>query len=312
MGEPGARLTEYGSEDFGSLRTVMLHAPVRSLGLVNERTRTTYLFDWVPDVERYLEEHHAYRTLLESTGVRVHELADHIDKTRGLADQRPNLAYLHDIAVVTRRGAVLSRMSSFARASEETVVKEALGDLGIPVYHEFGPGHDFESFLALSPRTALIADTERHLARSIENVIPVMLQVFQEVLVVEVPEERRFMHADMVFGLVAPDLALCFLPAIRRAVQIDQGGREQVDFEDAMAARGVELIGVSDEEQKRWACSWVPLSPGRIIAYDISFGRRTQEALARRGTEIMEFHPEDLLAGGGSLRCLTLALHRSG
>ncbi len=312
MGEPGTRLTEYGSEDFGSLRAVMLHAPSKSLGLVNERTRATYLFDAIPDVGRYLEEHRAYRMLLESSGVRVHELDDHIDGTRALADRRPNLAYLHDIAVVTRRGAVLSRMASSARAGEETVVKEALGSLGIPVYCEFGPGHDFESFLALSRRTALIANTERHLARSIEEVIPTMLGVFDEVLVVEVPEERRFMHADMVFGLVAPDLALCFLPAIRKTIRVDPEHREQVDFEAAVAARGVEIIEVSGEEQQKWACSWVPLAPGRIIAYDISFGRQTREALARRGTEITEFHPEALLAGGGSLRCLTLALHRSG
>jgi len=36
----------------------------------------------------------------------------------------------------------------------------------------------------------------------------------------------------------------------------------------------------------------------------------TKNKLSCKGVEIIQFHPEALLAGGGSLRCLTLRIWR--
>jgi len=58
------------------------------------------------------------------------------------------------------------------------------------------------------------------------------------------------------------------------------------------------------------ACSVVPLEPGVVIAYDTSLSPSAQRELRRRGVELILFHPEAMLAGGGSLRCLTLRLYR--
>jgi arginine deiminase len=77
-----------------------------------------------------------------------------------------------------------------------------------------------------------------------------------------------------------------------------------------MKARGVELIPVSDEEQQRWATSFVALEPGVIINYDISLKSETRNILESQGVRLIGFHPGALLAGGGSLRCLTLRLLR--
>jgi len=54
----------------------------------------------------------------------------------------------------------------------------------------------------------------------------------------------------------------------------------------------------------------VPLAPGRIIHYDIALSAQTNKVLRGKGVEIIEFHPNALLAGGGSLRCLTLQILR--
>ena len=78
-----------------------------------------------------------------------------------------------------------------------------------------------------------------------------------------------------------------------------------------MRSRGVEIIPVSDSEQARLACSFVPLEPGVIFHYDTALDGPTQRELARRGVELISFHPEAMVAGGGSLRCLTLRLWRT-
>ena len=60
----------YGCEEFGRLTTVLLHRPGPELRLVNSENYRQWLFDRVPDIDRFVEEHDRYRELLTSHGVR--------------------------------------------------------------------------------------------------------------------------------------------------------------------------------------------------------------------------------------------------
>jgi len=305
-------LPNYGTEKFGPLRKVLLHKPVESLPIVNRDNYEYFLFDKLPSVEAYLSEHQAYADLLESLGIQVFELSDLVIKNRDLLHLLPNLAYLHDTCVVTQKGAVLSKMSSGARQHEEIVVKEALQNLGIPIFYEFSEGQQFEGCLLLSPQTLFVAETERHSRTSIEQFIPKALPIFDEVIYVIIPKLRRFMHSDMIFNRVNEHLALAYLPAFALTMQYSREGINAINnFRDFMAEREVEIINISDEEQQHWATSFVPLNSNTIIHYDIALENKTKMELSRRGIQVIEFHPEALLAGGGSLRCLTLRLLRS-
>jgi arginine deiminase len=302
----------YGCEHFGRLRRVLLHRPGEALGLVNARNYRRWLFDGVPDPARFAAEHDRYRALLEAHGVEVLELSDHLADYRERIRRLPNLSYLHDTAVVSSRGTFLSRMATAARRGEEDLVGEALAALGVPLTHRFdGPGDAFEGCLLLSPETLLVADTERHTAATIARFIPRALDHFREVIRVAVPQARRFMHPDMIYNRVDLDLALAYLPAFLSVeLHTRNGGAREIDFRRHMAERGVEIVEVSGDEQRRWACSFVPLEPGVVVHYDLALEPETRRRLERRGVEFVLFHPEALLAGGGSLRCLTLRLHR--
>jgi arginine deiminase len=302
----------YGIEGFGRLKTALLHRPDRALPLINQDNLTYFLFDRVPDVEKYLEEHLRYGELLKSHGVTVHLLSDHVRRNTDLMEQLPNLQYLHDTAAVSSRGAILSRMSSMGRRHEEIVVREALQDLGIPIFYEPPEGEPFEGCLLLAPGVLFVADTERHSARSIEKFIGFILGsgAFDEVLYASIPKERRFMHPDMVLGRVTERLMLCYPPAFLEVYSITREKRAAIDFKAWTKARGIDLIPVSDQEQKQWGCSFVPLEPGVLIHYDIALSPPTVHALEREGVRLICFHPDALLAGGGSLRCLTLRLWR--
>ncbi len=300
----------YGTECFGRLKTAMLHAPVDSIKLVNGQNCRHYLFDAVPDVDKYLEEHSRYAALLRANGVEVLELADHVHEHMGLMRCLPNLAYLHDTAVISRRGAILSRMCPGGRQDEDLVVGEALSRLGIPLFHRFDTYDRFEGMLLLSPQTAFIADTERHDPGTIERFLPKALELYEEVLYAEIPQERRFMHPDMILNRVHTQVALIYPPAFLHTWLITRECRREVDIMSYMRSKGVELIVISGDEQRRWGCSCVPLEPGLIIHYDIALDGKTLSALAANGVKVIGFHPSALLAGGGSLRCLTLRLFR--
>lgn len=311
MKEGQIPLQRYGTEKFGTLKKVLLHKPVESLPIVNAGNYHYFLYDRIPDVDRYLDEHQAYAALLTSLGIEVFELSDLVVRNRDLLARLPNLAYLHDTCAVTREGAILSKMSSGGRQHEEIVVKEALQKLGIPIFYEFEEGQQFEGCLLLSPRTLFVANTERHSQRSIDQLIPRALQHFEEVISVTIPKLRRFMHSDMVFNRVNETVALAYLPAFESVMQhTRQGSRAIDDFQAFMKLRGMEILNVSDEEQRHWATTFVPLKSDTIIHYDFALNSKTKKELASRGVQIIEFHPDALLAGGGSLRCLTLRLLR--
>ena len=303
---------QYGIERFGRLKTVMVHRPDQSLSKVTEDNREFFLFDRVPDVDKYLEEHQRYCTLLQDHGVSVQYLSDHVHRNRDLLERLPNLAYMHDIAVVSSHGAIVSKMSSRGRCHEEIVVREALTDLGIPTLYEPCEGESFEGCLLLSPKTVFVADTERHSRKSIETFIDSILRYFDEVIYAQIPQDRRFMHPDMVLNRITDQLMVYYPPAFLQTFYVTREKRTQINLKEWMKERKIELIPLSDREQQHWGSSFVPLQQSVIFCYDISYDPGTVQRLEREGVQLIPFHPEALLAGGGSLRCLTMRLFRDG
>ena len=300
----------YGIERFGRLKTVLLHRPDQSLRVITEENREYFLFDKVPNVDRYLEEHQQYGALLQRHGVLVHQLSDHVRRNTELLERLPNLAYLHDTAVISSFGAIISKMSSMGRRHEEIVVREALTDLGVPVLYEPPEGESFEGCLLLAPGIVFVADTERHSRSSIHKFIEFILGYFDEVLYAKIPQERRFMHPDMVLNRVTDRLMLYYPPAFLEVFSITKEKQTFVNIKAWMNARKVDLIPLSDQEQRQWGCSFVPLEPGVLINYDISLSPQSVHTLEQEGVRLIHFHPDAILAGGGSLRCLTMRIWR--
>ncbi len=310
-GEKKTSSIAYGCDELGRLKSVLVHTPGEELTLVNESNYKHWLYDEVPDISGYVKEHRQYQELLESNGVRVYELSDHVDENLELLRKMPNLTFLHDTAVISRKGALLSKMRPPARENEEIVVKEALNNLGIPILNEFnGREGFFEGCLLLSKDTIFVADTERHTYPFIREFISNILNEFEEVIYARIPKARRYMHPDTVFNRIREDLALAYLPAFEETCLFTEDSSERIDFKAYMQEKGMEIVPVSDSEQSRLACSFVPLESGTIFHYDIALDHNTRKKLADEGVEIIPFHPEALLAGGGSLRCHTLRLCR--
>lgn len=300
----------YGIEHFGRLKKVLLHCPEESLKIITQDNMDFFLFNQVPDVDRYLEEHKRFQELLKSYEIEVNLLADHIHNNIDLLHRLPNLAYPHDIAVISSHGSIISKMCSGGRCHEEIVVGEALNNLGIPNLYEPLEGESFEGCLLLSAKTVFIADTERHSPKSIEKFISFIQQYFEEVIYAEIPQERRYMHPDMILNRITNQLFVYYPPAFLKTYFITKGERKEIEIKSFMNARKIEMVSLSDDEQQKWGSSFVPLEPGVIINYDISLKQATKNTLEGEGVKFIHFHPDALLAGGGSLRCLTMRLLR--
>lgn len=289
----------------------MIHTPGEELKLINKSNYKEWLFDKVPNIKCFIEEHIRYQELLSANGVKLYELSDYIKENKKLLSSMPNLTYLHDTAVISKKGAILSRMSNPARKNEELVIKEALKNLGIPILIEFLNNDDyFEGCLLLSENTILVANTERHNIKTIKKFIKMILKDFNEIIFVDIPKARRFMHPDTIFNRISNNLGLIYSPVFKEIYLFKKNSKEKIDFVKFMQKRGMELINISDSEQKKLACSFVPLNNNTIIHYDASLNKTTKDILKRKGVELILFYPKALFAGGGSLRCITLRLHR--
>jgi arginine deiminase len=300
----------YGIEKFGKLKSVLLHRPEKSISKITEQNKEYFLFDHVPDVDKYLEEHRQYEALLEQNGVQVYQLSALVSRNKELLERLPNLAYLHDIAVISTKGAIVSKMSSQGRSHEEIPVLEALSSLGVPTLYEPNEGDMFEGCLLLDANTVFVANTERHNSPSIQRFTDFILNYFPNVIYAIIPKARRFMHPDMILNRVTKNLMVYYQPAFLNTYLLSKTGITQIDIKEWIKSRNIELVPLSDGEQMKWGTSFVALEPGVIINYDISLEKQTIKTLESEGVRFIHFHPDALLAGGGSLRCLTMRLHR--
>lgn len=302
----------YGCERAGKLESVMMHTPGEELELINENNYRYWLFDKVPDIPRFIDEHLRFRDLLRSQGIVVHELEDltpvsEKPKIRNM----PNITYLHDTAIITCKGAVVSKMAFDARKGEQDIVKSAITSIGIPVLHEFKDDNDsFEGCILLSDTTAIVAQTERTRKCSINSFVTSLLNHIREIILIDLPKTRRYMHPERVFKMVSTNLALAYLPAINHSSLITQAGTFPIEFSSFLKSRGVDIVTVSDFEQQRLACSFISLDNGVIIHSDTALDTATRRLLASKGVEFVFFHSDALHAGGGSLNCFLLTLAR--
>jgi N-dimethylarginine dimethylaminohydrolase len=179
------------------------------------------------------------------------------------------------------------------RRHEEIVVKEALTDLGIPILYEPLEGEAFEGCLLLAPGTVFVADTERHNRSSIQKFIDFILGYFDEVLYATIPQERRFMHPDMVINRVTDRLMLYYPPRFSEVYPSPgQISRQSVDLKANLNARGNDLIPLSDKEQTQWGSSFCPAGAGVLINYDISLSPKLSSTAGAGG------RPADPLSPG--------------
>jgi len=304
---------DYGCEFLGRLESALLHAPGEELAMLTSANCRHWMFPEVPDAKRMADEHRRFRGLLEHHGVKIRLLEECASLRPAQLARLPSLLYLQDVAVVSRRGAILSRMARPGRRGEETVVREALRSLGIPVWIDFPEPEDaFEGCLLLSPDLVLVAESECHRTASVFKFIRQASRCFPEILYVDLPENRRFTHPGAIFNRVTPELALAYLPAFHSTYRICRGTMTKIDFKLFLQTKAIDVVGVSEEEQKRMACSFLPLDSGVILHEERALARETRRRLEKKGVSLVFFTAEALLAGGGSLRRLVLQLHRRG
>jgi N-dimethylarginine dimethylaminohydrolase len=108
--------------------------------------------------------------------------------------------------------------------------------------------------------------------------------------------EERYLHLDMVFNVIGPDLALACPAAL------------PARFVDDVRTRGFCLIEVSTEEVFDHACNVLATAAESVISH--SRIPRINQRLLAEGYRLTVLEVTELARSGGGPRCLTLPLDR--
>jgi arginine deiminase len=273
-----------------------------------------------------------------------------------------NLYFTRDPGVVIEGGVAVHAMKTPARMRESLILKgirdyhpvfsrEEGSDLGadrekdgpslsgdsekdsqVPLWYS---PEDLDSIeggdvLVLSPTTIVVGCSARTGAEGIQRLAERLFQgteKIREVLVIQIPFTRAFMHLDTVLTMIDRDTFTIF-PGIRDKLALfrltpARNGGIRISPQDSLekslrkplglpAVRLIESGGGDDltaaREQWNDSTNTLALSPGVVVTYDRNVA--SNETLRKAGIEVVEIEGSELVRGRGGPRCMSMPLWR--
>jgi N-dimethylarginine dimethylaminohydrolase len=286
-------MVEWGVDsEVKPLKSIAVHTPtVEELERIRQNPREN-LFVAPPDVQKAIKQHSEFVGVLREEGVKVFD----IPSLSGM--MRPNLVFCRDLAVVTKKGAIICNFALPSRRGEENVVRQFFEMLGIPIIFDISKQHPdlpFEGgdLVFINEEVVAIGESER--------TVPAIREFFSQLgifkRILAFPLSKGFIHLDTVFTMIDEHVCLSYIPVLPDRVIKE------------LQVLNVKLISVSSwKELGNLAANVLTLRPGRVIS--AAENPETNSNLKRYGIDVIEVELSEFLKGLGGPRCLTLPLAR--
>ena len=253
----------------------------------------------------------------------------------------PNLYFTRDPGAVINRGISINTMKTSARNRETMLLsyinryhKEINGRGSAPQWHDYHQADPIEGgdILVLSSKVLAVGCSARTSAEAIETMADNLLKgpsSIEEVLVLQIPFKRAYMHLDTVFTMLDRDKFTIF-SGIEKDIKVfslknsasKKGGLKISPLKDlnralcsALKLDSVKIIpsGGSDRitaarEQWNDSTNTLAISPGTVVTYRRNTA--SNDALRKNGVDVVEIEGSELVRGRGGPRCMSMPLRR--
>ena len=251
----------------------------------------------------------------------------------------PNLYFTRDPGSIISEGVSLNAMKSHARMRESYLLKAIFDhhprftDKSIKRWYQPSEKASIEGgdILVLNERALAIGCSARTSSTGIETLAERLFNSdsgIEEILVVQLPLKRAYMHLDTVFTMLDYDKFTIY-PGIAQTIKtyrLTPGKEGSVNVETeqslekalckALSLPAVDLIYsgggkgfTADREQWNDSTNTLALAPGKVITY-----RRnvvSNDTLRKHDIEVVEIEGNELVRGRGGPRCMSMPLHRA-
>lgn len=249
----------------------------------------------------------------------------------------PNLYFMRDPAVIIGNGILLSVMENMIRRRESSIMRALYRYHELfknaPLYYDNTlekmsiEGGDV---LILSQDTVCVGCSQRTSAYAIEKFAQNLLnqnESFNNVIAVQIPHLRSFMHLDTVLTMVDADKFIIY-PGIMDMLKVvsitrsKKGGVKLIQqekithaFKKALHLDSILFINsggdnpvTSAREQWNDSTNTLAIAPGVVITYNRN--EVTNEILHKNGVKVLEIEGGELVRGRGGPRCMSMPIYR--
>ncbi len=251
-------------------------------------------------------------------------------------DPMPSMYFTRDHGAMVRDRLLVSEMFNFARRRETLFVRylqrfhPLFVETPLWIDGEIPTGIEGGDLLIINPQTLLVGFSERTTEQAIEYVAQKLLVEHQElaqIIVVQIPAKRAYMHLDTVFTMLDYDKFILY-PGVEEKIEVytlTRGLGDLIDAkrEDDLRQTLSRALKISDVEiirsgghdpitaaREQWSDSTntLTVAPGKVICYNRN--QVTNRVLRERGLEVIEIEGSELVRGRGGPRCMSMPLAR--
>ncbi len=257
-----------------------------------------------------------------------------------LLNPLPNLYFMRDPAVVIGKTISISTMFSQARFRESILMQHIYQTHPLFTHKELPNVHHFRNdcsieggdILILSPSVIAVGCSQRTSPAAIEDLARKSFVVnsdLQEVLVVDIPNARSFMHLDTVFTMIDYDKFTVY-PGIEPLIHlysITRGPNQTLNCRSLTDSLRVSLeksLGIDHitfirsgggnpitaaREQWNDSTNTLAIAPGVVVTYQRN--QASNHVLQQNGLKVIAIADSELIRGRGGPRCMSMPLRRA-
>lgn len=247
------------------------------------------------DLDLLARQHADFVALLQRLGCSVEVLP--------AEDDMPDAIFTYDPAFVTPGGVIEFRGAKQVRAGEPPLLSTQLQDLGLPLLGRLtAPATaDGGDMFWLDRATLAIGRGYRTNQAAIDQITEMLAPLGISVERFDLPHDMGPEYCLHLMSVVSP---------VREDLAVVYERLAPVALLQALAARGIEMIPVPEEDYASLGCNILAVAPGVVV---IAEGNdATAKALRDHGVEVHTYAASEINKGEGGPTCLTRPILRAG
>lgn len=246
------------------------------------------------DLDLLARQHADFVALLQRLGCTVEVLPPE--------DDMPDAIFTYDPAFVTPGGVIEFRGAKQVRAGEPPLLSTQLQDLGLPLLGRLtAPATaDGGDMFWLDRATLAIGRGYRTNQAAIDQITEMLAPLGISVERFDLPHDMGPEYCLHLMSVVSP---------VREDLAVVYERLAPVALLQALAARGIEMISVPEEDYASLGCNILAVAPGVVV---IAEGNdATAKALRDHGVEVHTYAASEINKGEGGPTCLTRPILRA-